>query len=142
MYTWIYTCNGSLDLLCTACTMMRLNDMQHVAFRGSFNLIRVSFNFIKMQQVACRVSFNLIKMQQAAFRMSLNLIRVSFNLVLQSQSNWPLFNGTWLKRRRELDNRICRNKTNLSLGCLHFGDLFLYLFDVLEQLVLWIYMYI
>ena len=31
---------------------------------------------------------------------------VSLNLNLQSQSNWSLFNGTWKKRRRELDNRL------------------------------------
>jgi len=31
---------------------------------------------------------------------------VSCNLILQSQSNWSLFNGTWQKRRRELDNRL------------------------------------
>jgi len=31
---------------------------------------------------------------------------VSFNLILQSQSNWSLFNGTRQKRRRELDDRL------------------------------------
>jgi len=29
---------------------------------------------------------------------------VSFNQILQSQSNWSLFNGTWQTRRRELDD--------------------------------------
>jgi len=29
---------------------------------------------------------------------------VSFNQILQSQSNWSLFNGTWQKRPRELDH--------------------------------------
>ena len=28
------------------------------------------------------------------------------NLILQSQSNWSLFNGTWQKRHRELENRL------------------------------------
>ena len=31
---------------------------------------------------------------------------VSSNLILQSQSNWSLFNGTRQKGRRELDNRL------------------------------------
>jgi len=31
---------------------------------------------------------------------------VSFNLALQSQSNWSGFDGTWLKRRGEVDNRF------------------------------------
>ena len=31
---------------------------------------------------------------------------VSFNLNLQSQSNWSLLNGTWQKRPRELDSRL------------------------------------
>jgi len=31
---------------------------------------------------------------------------VSFDLILQSQSNWSLFNGTWQKRHQELDNRL------------------------------------
>mmetsp|Transcript_39367 Transcript_39367/g.63455 ORF Transcript_39367/g.63455 Transcript_39367/m.63455 type:complete len:124 (+) Transcript_39367:3035-3406(+) len=30
----------------------------------------------------------------------------SSNLILQSQSNWSLFNGTWQKRHRELENRL------------------------------------
>ena len=30
----------------------------------------------------------------------------SFDLILQSQSNWPLFDGTWQKRRKELDNQL------------------------------------
>jgi len=30
----------------------------------------------------------------------------SFNLDLQSQSYWSLFNGTWQKRPRELDYRL------------------------------------
>jgi len=29
---------------------------------------------------------------------------VSFNLILQSRSNWS--NATWQKRRKELDNRL------------------------------------
>ena len=29
---------------------------------------------------------------------------VSFNLNLQSQSHWSLFNGTWQKRPRELEH--------------------------------------
>ena len=28
----------------------------------------------------------------------------SYNRILQSQSSWSLFNGTWQKRRRELDH--------------------------------------
>jgi len=31
---------------------------------------------------------------------------LSFNLILQSQSNWSLFNGTWQKSSRELVNQI------------------------------------
>ena len=31
---------------------------------------------------------------------------VSFNLNLQSQSPWSLFNGTWQKRPSELDYRL------------------------------------
>ena len=31
---------------------------------------------------------------------------VSFDLSLQSQSPWSLFNGTWQKRRRKLDHRL------------------------------------
>jgi len=31
---------------------------------------------------------------------------VSFNLILQSESHWSLFNGTWQKRCGELDNRL------------------------------------
>jgi len=31
---------------------------------------------------------------------------ISFNLILQSQSVWSLFNGTWPKRRRELDTPV------------------------------------
>ena len=31
---------------------------------------------------------------------------VSFHLILQSQSNWSLFNGTWQKRRTEVDHRL------------------------------------
>jgi len=31
---------------------------------------------------------------------------VAFNLILQSQSNWSLFSGTWQKRRKELFNRL------------------------------------
>jgi len=31
---------------------------------------------------------------------------VSFNLNLQSQSHWLLFNGTWQKRPRELDQQL------------------------------------
>ena len=31
---------------------------------------------------------------------------VSFNLILQSQSYWSLFNGTWQKRPGELDYRL------------------------------------
>jgi len=31
---------------------------------------------------------------------------VSFNFNLQSQSHWSLFNGTWQKRPRELENRL------------------------------------
>ena len=31
---------------------------------------------------------------------------VSCNLILQSQSHWSLFNGTWPKRPRGLDNRL------------------------------------
>jgi len=31
---------------------------------------------------------------------------VSFNLNLQSQSPWSLFNGTWQKRPRKLDDRL------------------------------------
>ena len=31
---------------------------------------------------------------------------VSFNLNRQSQSHWSLFNGTWQKRLRELDDRL------------------------------------
>ena len=29
---------------------------------------------------------------------------VSCNLILQSESNWSLFNGMWQKRRKELKN--------------------------------------
>jgi len=31
---------------------------------------------------------------------------VSFNLNLQSPSNWSLFNGSWQKRRTEVDTRL------------------------------------
>jgi len=31
---------------------------------------------------------------------------LSFNLILQSQSNWFLFNGTWQQSSRELVNQI------------------------------------
>jgi len=33
-------------------------------------------------------------------------LEVSFNLILESQSNWSLFTGTWHKRLRELEGRI------------------------------------
>ena len=38
---------------------------------------------------------------------------VSFRLILSYQSNGSLFNGTWQKRRRELDNRF--SFANVSL---------------------------
>jgi len=49
---------------------------------------------------------------------------VSFNLIRQSQSNWSLSNGTWQKRRRELDNQLSfeigdwRNDTPNSICCI------------------------
>jgi len=46
---------------------------------------------------------------------------VSFNLILQSESNWPLLNGTWQKRRKELYDRssfeIFKNDTPSAIGC-------------------------
>jgi len=41
--------------------------------------------------------------------------RVSFNPILQSQSNWSLFNGTWPKKRRELDDRLGFEKEESTL---------------------------
>jgi len=39
------------------------------------------------------------------FKFSYSLSQlVSYNLILQSQSNWSIFNGTWQKGRGELDN--------------------------------------
>ena len=45
---------------------------------------------------------------RAVFREFLQPIAfgMSFNHILQSQSNWSLFNGTWQKRRKELDNGL------------------------------------
>ena len=40
---------------------------------------------------------------------------MSFNLILQSQSNWSLFNGTWQKRRRELEKRLSFEIGELTL---------------------------
>ena len=40
---------------------------------------------------------------------------VSFNLNLQSQSHWSLFNGTWQKRPRELENRLRFEKEEMTL---------------------------
>ena len=50
---------------------------------------------------------------------------VSFNLILESQSNWSLFYGTWQKRLRELENRIHTEYMStymyvyMYLECLH-----------------------
>ena len=51
--------------------------------------------------------------------------RVSFNPILQSQSNWSLFDGTWQKKRRELDNQLSfeigemtfQNSTGCNVMC-------------------------
>ena len=32
--------------------------------------------------------------------------QVSYNLNLQRQSQWSLFNGTWQKKPRQLDHRL------------------------------------
>jgi len=39
----------------------------------------------------------------------------SFNLNLQSQSPWSLFNGTWLKRARELEHRLGCEQEDMTL---------------------------
>ena len=39
----------------------------------------------------------------------------SFNLNLESQSRWSLFNGTWQKRPRELDHRLSLKKEEMTL---------------------------
>jgi len=36
----------------------------------------------------------------------LQCVAVSFNLNLQSQSNWSFVHGTWQSKRRELDHRL------------------------------------
>jgi len=40
---------------------------------------------------------------------------VSFNLILQSQSYWSLFNGTWQKRPGELDHRLKNEIAEMTL---------------------------
>jgi len=40
------------------------------------------------------------------YRLLLHLKCHSFNLILQSQSEWSFFSGTWQKRRRSLDHRL------------------------------------
>jgi len=40
---------------------------------------------------------------------------VSFNVNLQSQSPWSLFNGTWQKKPRELDHRLRFENEEMTL---------------------------
>jgi len=59
---------------------------------------------------ACRYARLRVCLYRQGMYMSSSLHPIAFgvscNLILQSQSNWSLFNGTWQKRRRELDNRL------------------------------------
>jgi len=47
----------------------------------------------------CAEDMNMCEVQPVVFK-------VSCNLNLQAQSHWSLFNGTWQKRRIELDHRL------------------------------------
>jgi len=73
-----------------------------------------------LESPRCRIKMTFEKIQPIAFG-------VSFNLILQSQSNWSLFNGTWQKRRKEIDNQLSFEKIQmhqLRLGVATSGRYF------------------
>ena len=62
-------------------------------------VVLLEFGFLFLQEAVDNNRCEHVYIQTIAFE-------VSFNVNIQSQSNWSLFNGTRQKRRRELDNRL------------------------------------
>jgi len=56
-----------------------------------------------------------------------------FNLISQSRSTWSLFNGTWQKRRTELDNRLSFEIQEMTL---HMQEVVRSLADYVPQYII------
>jgi len=62
--------------------------------------------------VAASVLMPILKISSIVYTIAFG---VSFNLNLESESPWTLFNGTWQKRPRELDHRLRFDIEEISL---------------------------